>query len=178
MTPPALRGLTLLFLRIGNLTFGGGDPTMSAMQSELLAREWITPQRYGLVYSLARVTPGTNILAFCAGIGWQLLGLPGAVLAVLAVSIPSAALVVVLTAGYGFWKSNLLAMAAISGMLAASIGLMITGAFLLLKPQLRSRRWPRTAIIAASALALSLWGGLSPVAILALAASVGLIWRA
>lgn len=178
MTPPALRPLTLLFLRIGNLTFGGGDPTMSAMQSELLARKWITPERYGLIYGLARVTPGTNILAFCAGIGWQLLGMPGAVLAVLAVSIPSAVLVVILTAGYGFWKSNPLAMAAISGMLAAAIGMMITGAFLLLKPQLRPRRWLRTVVVAVAAVALSLWGGLSPVAILALAASVGLIWRA
>ncbi|MDQ6705179.1 MAG: chromate transporter [Acidobacteriota bacterium] len=178
MTPPSIGPLTLLFLRIGNLTFGGGDPTMSAMQSELMAREWISAGKYGLIYGLARVTPGTNILAFCAGVGWHVLGLRGAMLAVLAVSLPSSALVVVMTAGYDVWKSNPLAMAAISGMLAAAVGMMVTGAFLLLKPQLRASRRARTLAIAAGALLLSLWAGLSPVPILALAAVAGLLWRA
>jgi len=170
--------LTLLFLRIGNLTFGGGDPTMSAMQSELMTRQWISVEKYGLIYGLARVTPGTNILAFCAGVGWHLLRFRGAVLAVLAVSLPSAALVAIMTAGYDVWKSNPFAMAAISGMLAAAVGMMVTGAFLLLKPQFRAMRWIRTVVVAVAALVLSLWFGLSPVLILALAAVAGLLWRA
>ncbi len=150
---------------------------MSALQSELLARDWITPSHYGLIYSLTRITPGTNILAFCAGVGWQVLGVRGAIFAVLAVSIPSAALVILLTAGYGFWKSNPFAMAAISGMLAAAIGMMATGAFLLLRPQLRVGRWLRAMVVAGAALALTLWFGLSPVQVLALAAITGLVWR-
>lgn len=154
---------------------------MSALQSELFAREWITPTQYGLVFSLARITPGTNILAFCAGVGWLILGLPGAMLAVLAVSIPSAVLVTVLTAGYGLWKSNPFAMAAISGMLAAAIGMMATGAFLLIRPQLRRERSLstrlRAVVVAAAAVALTLYCGLSPVQVLALAAITGLIWR-
>lgn len=170
--------LTLLFLRIGNLTFGGGEPTMSAIQSELMARRWISIEKYGLVYGLARVTPGTNILALCAGIGWHVLGLRGAVLAVAAVSVPSAALVVAMTAGYDVWKSNPFAMAAISGMLAAAVGMMATGAFLLLKPQLRASRWVRTVVVGSAALALSLYFGFSPVPILALAAVAGVLWRA
>lgn len=178
MTPPSMSRLTLLFLRIGNLTFGGGEPTMSAIQSELMARRWISVEKYGLIYGLARVTPGTNILAFCAGVGWHVMGLRGAVLAVLAVSVPSAALVTVMTAGYDVWKSNPFAMAAISGMLAAAVGMMVTGAFLLLRPQLRANRWMRTAVVGAAALALSLRFGVSPVPILALAAVAGALWRA
>ena len=154
---------------------------MSALQSELMAREWITPSHYGLIYSLARITPGTNILAFCAGVGWRILGFRGALLAVLAVSIPSSALVVLLTAGYGFWRSNPFAMAAISGMLAAAIGMMATGAFLLIGPQLRPGRFVwmgiRAVVVAGAALALSLWFGFSPVQVLALAAITGLVWR-
>ncbi len=154
---------------------------MSALQSELMARQWITPSQYGLIYSLARITPGTNILAFCAGVGWQILGLRGALLAVLAVSIPSAALVFLLTAGYGFWKSNPFAMAAISGMLAAAIGMMATGAFLLLRPQFRRGRFlsngVRAVVVSVAALTLTLRFGLSPVQVLALAAITGLLWR-
>ena len=151
---------------------------MSALQSELLARGWITPSHYGLIYSLARITPGTNILAFCAGVGCQILGLRGAVMAVLAVSIPSAGLVTLLTAGYGFWKSNPFAMAAISGMLAAAIGMMATGAFLLIRPQFKPGKWFRAAAVSVAALTLTLWFGLSPVQVLGLAAITGLIWRA
>ncbi len=120
MTAFSLRRLALLFLRVGNLTFGGGDPTMAALQRELVvSRGWLTPDRYGLIYSLARATPGTNLLAFCAGIGWQLARLRGALAAVLSASIPCAAAVVWFTYVYTLWRSNTLAMSAIGGTLAA-----------------------------------------------------------
>src|SRR5678815_5612358 len=68
MTPFSLRRFALLLLRVANLTFGGGDPTMAALHRELVVkRGWLPPDRYGLIYSLARATPGTNLLAFCAG---------------------------------------------------------------------------------------------------------------
>src|SRR6185503_16479445 len=88
----SLRRLVLLFLRVGNLTFGGGDPTMAALQRELVvSREWISAERYALIFGLARATPGTNLLAFTAGVGWQLARWRGALLAVVAGSIPCAA---------------------------------------------------------------------------------------
>jgi chromate transporter len=34
------------------------------------------------------LTPGTNLLAFCTGIGWLLRGLSGALIALLAASVP------------------------------------------------------------------------------------------
>ena len=71
---PSLRRLFLIYARVSNLTFGGGDPTMAALQSELVAsRGWLSPDKYALVYGLARITPGTNILAFCAGTAWYLM---------------------------------------------------------------------------------------------------------
>src|SRR5258707_11060420 len=122
MTSFSLRRLALLFLRIGNLTFGGGDPTMAALHRELVvSRGWLTPERYGLIYSLARATPGTNVLAFCAGVGWQLARFRGALAAVLSASIPCAAAVVWVTYVYTLWRSNPLAMAAIGGNVAAGV---------------------------------------------------------
>src|SRR5437879_13200253 len=119
MPQPSLRRLTWIFCRVGNLTFGGGDPTMAALQSELVAtRRWLDEEQYGLIYGLARITPGTNLLAFSAGAAWQILGWVGAVSAVLAITVPSAAIVVLLTRGYEGWNTNALAMAAISCTLA------------------------------------------------------------
>ena len=77
-----LRALAGIFLRIGNTTFGGGDPTIAALERELVERRRVvTAEEYGVTYALCRVTPGTNMLAFCAGIGWLLRGWPGAALA-------------------------------------------------------------------------------------------------
>jgi chromate transport protein ChrA len=42
----SLARLSLIFLRISNLTMGGGDPTMAALERELVERRrWPSPPR-------------------------------------------------------------------------------------------------------------------------------------
>ncbi|MBZ5594775.1 MAG: chromate transporter [Acidobacteriia bacterium] len=178
MPQASLKRLTGIFLRVGNLTFGGGDPTMAALQSELVfTRRWLDEEQYALIYGLARITPGTNLVAFSAAAAWQILGWPAAVLAVLAMTVPPSAVVVLLTSGYQSWNSNPLAMAAIGGSIAAASGMMATSAWQLLEPALRrGRRW-RAAIIFLASLGASLVFSMSPIAVLGLAALVGLFWQ-
>ena len=179
MTSFSLRQLALLFLRIGNLTFGGGDPTMAALHRELVvARGWLTPERYGLIYSLARATPGTNLLAFCAGVGWQLGRLRGALSAVLSASIPCAAAVVWFTYAYTLWRSNPLAMSAIGGTLAAAVVMMAAAAFQLVRPRWKPGSRFRAAAIVAGGFLLSFGLNMPPIQVLAIGALAGLIWRA
>jgi chromate transporter len=170
------RNLSWLYTRIGSTTFGGGDPTMAALQGELLGRKWIDRDQYGLVYALARATPGTNILALCAGTGWLALGAMGSVLAVVGGSLAPAGVVTLLTAGYVGLRQNPWAMAAIGGMLAAATGLMGVAAYGLLKPHCRAGRWVRATVIFAAALVLSLRFGLTPIQVLALAAVAGALF--
>jgi chromate transporter len=175
---PDWRRLAWLYTRIGSTTFGGGDPTMAALQSELIARQWLDQEQYGLIYGLARATPGTNILALCAGTGWIALGATGAVLAVVGCSLAASGVVTVLSAGYVVWRQNIWAMAAIGGMLAAATGLMGVAAYGLLKPHCRSGRWLRATVILCAALVLSLYFDFTPVQILGLAAVAGAVWTA
>jgi chromate transporter len=182
MSPPSLRRLTLLYTRVSNLTFGGGDPTMAALQSELVERHaWLTPEKYGLVYALARITPGTNILAFCAGTAWELKGWPGAILAVLGASVPSAAVVVLLTAGYEAFRHNARARAAIAGTLAAAVGMMAVSAWQLVRPhlhpRLNKRRALRAIVLVTASACLSFVFHLPPIEVLGLAALAGFFWR-
>ncbi|HEY3841405.1 MAG TPA: chromate transporter [Bryobacteraceae bacterium] len=167
------RNLSWLYIRIGSITFGGGDPTMAALQDELFARKWLNREQYGLVYALARATPGTNILAFCAGTGWLALGALGAVLAVVGASLAPAIIVMLLTASYVSFRQNLWAMAAIGGMLAAATGLMGVAAYGLLKPHCRRGKWLRAVVVFSIALILSLRFELTPIQVLALAALAG-----
>src|SRR5690349_11848759 len=111
MSQPSRSRVALLFLRAGTFTFGGGNPTMAALYADLVtARRWITAEQYGLVYALARLTPGTNLLAFGAGVAWLMEGWGGAVLAVSGMSAPAALVALLLTKGYEAWKQNAIAM--------------------------------------------------------------------
>lgn len=178
MPAPSLKRLGCLSLRVGNLTFGGGDPTMAVFQRELVSRLcWLSPEQYGLSYGLARITPGTNVLAFCAAAGWHLLGWAGALTVVLAVTAPSAVLAVILTHAYQQLKANPLAMGVIAGTVAAAVGMMAASAWLLIRPHLGPRRHIRTLVLVAGAITLALGFSVSPIQVLALAAITGLLWR-
>ncbi len=178
MPPASLNRLTWIFVRVGNLTFGGGDPTMAALQSELVVtRRWLSAEQYALIYGLARITPGTNLVAFSAAAAWQILGWLAAILAVAAMTIPASVVVVLLTSGYQAFNSNPLAMAAIGGMLAAASGMMATAAWQLLRPEVRVGRRLRAAVLFLASLGASLGFSMSPIAVLGLAALVGMLWR-
>src|SRR6202043_3951779 len=100
-----VRQLTGVFLRVGNSTFGGGTPTIAALQRELVERHnWLSPEDYALAFSLARVTPGTNVIAFCAATGARILGLRGALAATLSETGPSAILALLMTQGFVTWR--------------------------------------------------------------------------
>jgi chromate transporter len=178
MLRPALRQLWVIFLRVGNLTFGGGDPTIAALQRELVERRgWLGPGQFALSYSLARVTPGTNLLAFCAAAAWFLGGWRGALSAVVAATVPSALLVIWLTWGYEASAANAYAAAAISGILPTVAGMMLAAVWLLAKPHMRRSSWPRTVVLLAGSALLAGSLSLPPVFVLALAAVAGYLWR-
>jgi chromate transporter len=179
MTSFSLRRFALLCLRVSNLTFGGGEPTMAVFFRELVvSRDWLTRERYALIYGLARATPGTNILAFCAGVGWQLARWRGALVAVLSASIPCAAAVVWFTYAYTLWRSSPLAMSAIGGTLAAAVGMMSATSFQLVRPRWKTGNRLRAVVILAGGFALSFGLRMPPVQVLGIGALVGLIWRA
>lgn len=172
-----LRPLTGIFFRIGNTTFGGGDPTIAALQRELVEdRRAMAPEQFGVVYALARITPGTNMLAFCAGAGWMLRGWLGALIAVTVVTLPSAIIAVLLLNVFETLMRNPVASAGISAMIAAAVGLMFAASYLLVRPHLAISKLARTAVLAGGAFLLVWKHVLSPVQVLALAAAVGFFW--
>jgi chromate transporter len=173
-----LRTLAATYFRIGNTTFGGGDPTILALQKDLVEnRSVLTPDQFALSYMLARITPGTNVLAFCAGTGYQLRRWRGTILAVAAVAIPSAVIAVLVSGAYQVWIANLYGSAAINATLAAAVGLMFAGAWVLVRPHVRSGEWFRTGILLSASFLLVWWAGLSPLQVMGIAAIAGALWR-
>src|SRR5262249_32033215 len=132
--------------------------------------------RYGLGQGLASITPGTRILALCAAVAWMLRGWRGALAAVLAASVPSTLIVVLLTWAFPSFERDPVALGVLAALLASAIGLMWAAAWLLIRSQIRRATWPRVAVVTLGAfLALARWS-ISPIQVLAAAAIVGFLW--
>ena len=173
----SFRSLLALYFRVGNLTFGGGDVITATLQREMVhARGWLTMDQYALALSLGKITPGTGSLAFTAATAWMLRRWPGALAAVLAASIPPAAFVVLLTWGFTAISGNRPGRLVLAAVLASAVGMMWSGAWLIVRPQLGRRTWLRTVVLAAAGfVALAHWS-ISPIQILIAAALVGAVW--
>ena len=165
------------FIRYANATFGGGSATTAVLHRAIVEeRAWVAPERFALIYALARVTPGTNLLALCTGVGWQLRGWPGALIALLAASVPCSLIVVVVTYFFEQWNHNRFAQLSIRGAVAAAVGITVVTCWTISKPYFRGRHWLRTIVISGAAFALAALFGIQPVKILLAAAALGLVW--
>ncbi len=176
MTRPRLTDATRLFFRVGVTVFGGGDPTIAILQREFYRREWLSPEKFAIAFGLARLTPGTNVLAFCAAAGWYLLGLGGALAAVLAITIPASVLVVWLTRAYDLTTHYRLAQSIANALLAAAVGTMIGAALLLVRTQCKPGQWLKPIAISTGAFLLAFVAKLTPLQVIGVAAIVGFFW--
>ena len=170
--------MATIFARISGITFGGGNPTTVALQQELgTKRGWLSDPDFVLCYVLARLTPGTNLFAFCTAVGWTLRGWQGAVVALLAASIPCSIVVILFSYLYEFLSRNRLFAAAIHGALAAAVGMVLATVWQLLRPQFTVRRWFRSAVLLTGSLTLFVRFHISPIPVLGIGALAGLLWK-
>ena len=203
MPQARLGEITRLFFRVGTTVFGGGNPGIAVLQREFHRREWLSPEKFALAFGLARLTPGTNFLAFCAATGWYLRGIGGAIVAVLGTTIPASVLVVWLTQAGEVGNGYPWARSVIAALLAAGVGTMLGAAVLLVRSQCTSKElaqngvrreivpkayggarrtlcarnnWLRPAVIAVGAFILSRAAGLSPLSVIGIAAAAGFFW--
>jgi chromate transporter len=173
---PTLWQIFGVFARYANFTLGGGSATTAVMHDEIVSkRHWVGEEQFGLSFALGRLTPGTNLLAFCVGIGWILRGWWGAVVALLASSVPCTILVVAITVLFSTWQENPYAQAAIRGAVAAAVAIMVKTVWTIAHPHYKPGNRLRVVLTGATAFALHAVFGLSPITVLVLAAGAGAI---
>ena len=174
MTRPSLSALAALYCRIGNQTFGSGNTTSVLLTREITERGWLPQFQCDLLFALARVVPGTNVLAFSAAVAHAIRGWRGAVAAMLAYTVPASAFVIGLTLAYQKWHAHPVGGEAILCAMSALVGIVTGGAWLLILPRIRACEWIRTLVLVTGAVLLSRW--LSPLTIMAIAAAAGYFW--
>ena len=171
---PSLGRIVSFFARYGNFTLGGGSATSAVMHHELVTkRRWMNDDSFALCFALGRLTPGTNLLANCTALGWLLRRLPGALLALLAASIPCTLMVVVLTALFSEWQENPVVQAALHGAIAAAVAITAKTSWTIARPHYKGGARLRVVVIGAAALAAYVWLGVPAIYVLLLAGAVG-----
>lgn len=142
------------------------------------SRRWLSSEKFDLAFALSRVAPGTNLLAFCAAIGAQLMGLAGAVAAVLAVTVPSAIVALLFIYGFEAGQKNVIAAAAIGGTVAAVAGMMWSTIWTILRPHVGGPiRNLQVLLIAGGAFLASWKFDITPVPIIAAGTLLGIFWK-
>lgn len=99
-----LLSLFFLFLIIGALSFGGGYAMIPVIGTEVTKRDWVTTSEYTDVVALAGMTPGSIASNTATAVGYQVAGLPGAVVSSIAIILPS--IIIVLIIALFFNKIN------------------------------------------------------------------------
>ena len=147
---------------------------MELMRRSFGARGWMSGATHALIIAVSRLTPGTNVLAYCTAIGWRLRGWRGAAVALAAASVPSSIIIFALSAALVRLVRYPAVQAGLAlGMLVAC-ALVFSAAWHLLLPYLRGHA--RLRVLATIAAALALFAsGMTPVRILLLAAAAGFV---
>lgn len=171
---PSLLRLSWLFFRVGNQTWGSGGTTVVLLSREMDETRWLDRKRSEFYYALARVVPGTNVLAFVAGVSHAIHGWAGVAAALLAYTIPASLVIVLLTMAYQRWQEHPVGGEFILSSMSAIAGIIVAGAVLLLRTRFGPPERVRTLTLVLGALLLSQF--VAPLMVLAMAGVVGWFW--
>jgi chromate transporter len=84
-----LLGLVIVFAPLSLFSFGGGQAIIADMQHQTVdIHRWMTGPEFADFFALSRAAPGPSTL-IAALIGWKVAGLLGAIVATIAIYIPS-----------------------------------------------------------------------------------------
>ena len=122
--PVTLERLFLTFLKIGAVLYGGGYVILAFLQNDFVDRlGWLTQQQLIDAVSVGQVTPGP-VFTTATFIGYVLKGVPGALLATLAIFLPSFFFVAISHRYIERMRSSKWFSGLLDGVNAAAVGLM------------------------------------------------------
>ena len=114
----------LEFLIIGATSFGGVVPYLRG--SLVTKKQWIDDKEFVEMLSISQSLPGLNATNMAILVGEKLRGWMGSVMATLAICLPGGALMYVVGAFYRIHGDHDWATAALKGVAAAAVGLLLS----------------------------------------------------
>jgi chromate transporter len=165
-----LSDLASVFSQLSLLAFGGGSSILAEMQRQVVdVHAWMSAQQFAALYALAQAAPGPNMLVVTL-IGWQVAGLPGALVATAALCSPSSVLTFFTARLWYRFRDAPWQRIVQAALMPVTAGLTMGAAGLLARTT--SAAWD-TAALTGVALALFMFTRLHPLIVLAAAAALG-----
>lgn len=183
--PPASSGpvptvpLFLTWLRVGALAFGGGNVALDEIRRALVEKKgWVTDDEFARTWALCQASPGINLLCLTILLGRKLGGAKGAVVSLMGMALPSAAVTLLLATAFVEASGAPAVRAAMRGVVPATVGLGLASIYRAGRPLARAG-FRRGGLVRGATVALPMAGlagillGLPPVGLLLGGAALG-----
>lgn len=118
--------LFITFFKIGILTFGGGYAMIPMIESEAIAKGWISSEMLINFLAVSESTPGSFAVNISTFIGNSQAGFMGAMVATLGVVTPSFIIIIIVFQFYRKFITNRYVMGVMVGLRAVVVGLIFS----------------------------------------------------
>jgi chromate transporter len=137
------------FAPLSLLTIGGGASIIADVQRICVENGWYTPQEFIQIFGLSRAAPGPATLIVTL-IGWHVSGITGALVASIAIVLPSSLLTFAVARAWHRGHTALWRRAVAKGLAPIAAGLILSSTVLLLKDASgRSVAWIVAGLVSA-----------------------------
>jgi chromate transporter len=120
-----LFNLATVMLKIDLFAFGGGFASLPLMLHEIVInRGWLDNKTFMDAIALGQITPGPIIIT-ATFVGYMVYGIPGALVATIAIFTPSFFMVITIAPFFDRLKNSIYFMRAIDGIFASFVGLLL-----------------------------------------------------
>lgn len=178
--------LFLGFLRVGCFAFGGAYGAIPLIREVVLSYGWLTDEELTYMIAVSESTPGPIMVNLATYVGSSQAGFLGAVLATLAVALPSFIIILLVMVLLKTLLKNKYVQAVLQGLKPCIIGIILaTGVYMLIDNCLFSageiainvRAAIITAILAAMMIGVkTIWKRkVSPIALIIVSACIGVV---
>jgi len=128
-----LLALVVVFVPLSLLSIGGGASLLADMEHQsVTVHGWTTPREFADLFAISRVAPGPGTM-LAALIGWKVAGWAGAVVATVALYLPSSLVVYGAARLWGRWRGSVWHAAVERGLAPVAAGLLLSGGIAVLR---------------------------------------------
>ena len=122
------------FLRVGCFAFGGAYGAIPLIRDVVLSYGWLDEEMLTYMIAVSESTPGPIMVNLATYVGSSQAGIPGALIATIAVVLPSFIIILLVTALLKTVLKNPYVQAVLSGLKPSMIGIILaTGVYMIIR---------------------------------------------
>jgi len=166
--------ILLIFVKIGIFGYGGGPSMLPLVEEDVVQNlGWLTMEEFTDAIALGNSLPGPIIIKTAAFVGLKMAGIPGAIMGVVGVMMPSLIAMLVLASFFLKFKDLPKIQSILKAVRPAIVGLLAIVAYDMFSKSVRS--WD-TALIAVATFGILLFSNIHPIFAIIAAAIIGYIF--